>query len=127
MPRILVTDDDPVQLKLQKLVLEGAGHKVSVASDSSGTLDQLEHGRPDLVIMDLRLLNAAGNPDAREGMALIRRMRERGSATPVIVLSGWPEELCGQAEEQMVARVIAKPVLPKELLKAINELITRTA
>ena len=64
----------------------------------------------DLVIMDLRFPNATGEPDAGEGMELIRRIRELGCVMPVIVLSGWPEDLYGQPEERMVSRILLKPV-----------------
>jgi CheY-like chemotaxis protein len=121
MSRILVADDDWMQLDLRKAVLEAAGHEVSVALEPSGALRQLELGW-DLLIMDLRFLNCAGEPDCREGLALIRRIREMGSRVPVVVLSGWPADLYGQPEEKMVSRVMVKPVPTRELLAAIAEL-----
>ena len=121
MSRILVADDDVVQLDLRKRVLETAGHAVTVALDPSGALRQLNRGW-DLLIMDLRFRNCAGESDSREGLALIRRNREMGSSVPVVVLSGWPEDLYGQPEEKMVSRVMVKPVSTRELLAAIAEL-----
>src|SRR6267154_2579414 len=109
MARILVADDDPVQLNLRKIVLEAAGHEVSLAIDPTVALQELERGW-DLLIMDLRFLNSAGRPDTREGLALIRRIRERGSVVPVVVLSGCPDDLYGQPEEKIVSRVMGKPV-----------------
>ncbi|MBZ5620703.1 MAG: response regulator [Acidobacteriia bacterium] len=122
MSRILVADDDVMQLDLRKQVLESVGHEVSVALEPSGTLRLLERGW-DLLITDLRFLNGAGEPDPREGLALIRRIREQGSGVPVVVLSGWPEDLYGQPEEKMVSRVLVKPVPTRELLAAIAELV----
>ena len=121
MSRILLADDDFVGLDLRKQVLESAGHEVAVAFNPGQTLRQLERGWATLLIMDLRFLNAAGEPDPREGMALIRRVRERGYAASVVVLSGWPEELYGQPEEKMVSRVMVKPVASRELLETIAE------
>ncbi len=123
MSRILITDDDRVQLHLHKLLLEAAGHQVAMASDSPATLRQLECERPDLLIMDLRLMNHGGTPDPREGLALIRRVRQLDGRIPVVVLSGWPDELYGAPEEQMVSRVIVKPVDSRELLGLIDELV----
>jgi DNA-binding NarL/FixJ family response regulator len=74
--------------------------------------------------MDLRFPNALGEPDAREGIALIRRIRDLGCRAPVIVLSGWPEALYGQPEEQLVSRILLKPVRTRELLNAIRDLLT---
>ncbi len=127
MPLILIADDDPAQLNLRKMVLEMAGHQVAVALDPRETLRQIERHAPDLVIMDLRFLNPEGESDAREGMALIRRIRERNCRAPVLVLSGWPEEIYGQPEEKMVSRVMVKPVATPDLLRAIDELVGHSA
>ena len=123
MSRILIADDDVIQLDLRKMVLEIAGHQVDVAVSAIGLMRHIEGGQADLVIMDLRFPNAIGQPDPSEGMALIRRIRELGYATPVIVLSGWPEELYGKPEEHMVSRILMKPVMTVTLLEAIREVV----
>jgi CheY-like chemotaxis protein len=123
MPRILVADDDPQQLYLRIMLLEAGGHQVTAALGAAETLGHVEQSAPDLIIMDLRFPNATGEPDSREGLALIRRIRESGCRAPVIVLSGWPEDLYGTPEEQMVSRVMVKPVGMAVLLGAIQELV----
>ncbi|MEO8592544.1 MAG: response regulator [Candidatus Solibacter sp.] len=124
MPCILVADDDAVQLDLRKQLLEIAGYRVEVAFTANQTVRRLENALPDLVIVDLRLANAEGESDAREGLALIRRIRQTSARLPMIVLSGWPDDLYGQPEEQLVSRVLVKPVRTRELLHAIRDLIT---
>ena len=124
MSRILIADDDVIQLDLRKMVLEIAGHHVDVAVSAIGVIRHIESEQADLVIMDLRFPNTIGEPDASEGMALIRRIRELGCATPVIVLSGWPEELYGKPEERMVSRILMKPVMTLTLLEAIREVVS---
>jgi CheY-like chemotaxis protein len=123
MSRILVADDDLVQLDLRKTVLESAGHEVAVAFSPREALRHLERGWANLLIMDLRFPNAAGEPDAREGLTLIRRIREQGCDVPVVVLSGWPEDLYGQPEEKMVSRVMVKPVACRDLLETVEALV----
>jgi CheY-like chemotaxis protein len=122
MSRILVADDDAVQLDLRRFILEVAGYEVAVARDPVAAFDQLGQGC-DLLIMDLRFLNCAGRADAREGLALIRRVRESGSQVPVLVLSGWPDDIYGHPEEKMVSRVMLKPVPSRTLLAEIAELV----
>ncbi len=117
MARVLVADDDHDQLRLFKLVLESAGHVLDVAADPAEMLRRLEQNTPHLLVMDLRF------PDSRVGLALIRHIREQGSTLPVIVLSGWPEELYGQPEEAMVQLILVKPIGPAALLKAIADLL----
>jgi len=122
MSRILVADDDQLQLDLRKLVLEAAGHEVTVALDPPETIRHIQHGDADVVVMDLRFPNSAGTPDSAEGLSLIRRIRDVGCRVPVIVLSGWPDDLYGQPEEEMVSGIMVKPVNPGVLLEAIAAL-----
>src|SRR5579864_4318761 len=120
MPRILVADDDAQQLKLRALLLEAGGHEVAIAFSPSEVMRRL--ATADVVIMDLRFPNARGEPDAAEGLTLIRQIREQGCGAPVIVMSGWPQDLEGSPEEKLVSRVMVKPVGMAALLQAIEEL-----
>ena len=107
-----MADDDPDQLVVTKALLECLGHEVVVAKCPSE---------------DLRFPNAAGQPDSREGMTLIRRIREAGYRLPVVVLSGWPADLYGAPEEEMVSRILVKPVGIPVLLEMIAELTSVSA
>ena len=122
MSHILVADDDAFQLDLQKHLLEIAGHQVETALTAGQTVHCLETAPVDLVIMDLRFPNALGQPDPREGIALIRRIRELGCGAPIIVLSGWPDDLYCQPEESLVSCILLKPVNTPELLGTIRGL-----
>ena len=75
------------------------------------------------MILDLRFPNELGEPDAQEGLALIRRIRDLGCCVPVIVLSGWPDDLYGEPEEQLVSCILLKPVKTREFLDAIRGLL----
>lgn len=113
MARIVVADDDLEQVTLRKQLLEQGGHRVDIALCVESTLFQVESGDADLVIMDLRF------PETRDGVALIHRLRQMGWQKPLIVISGWPEDLYGQPEEAMVSRIMVKPVPMAELLDAV--------
>jgi two-component system, OmpR family, response regulator len=123
MPRILVVDDDLHQLALYRHVLETAGHQVAFACTPLQTLKHMAGASADLVILDLRLLNSHAEPDARLGLALIRELRDSGCTAPLMVLSGWPEDLDGQPEEKLVTRVLPKPVSPPDLVNAVGALL----
>jgi len=122
MSRILVVDDDLQQLDIRKQLLEVAGHQVALAMNPVQTMHAVERGAADLVIMDLRFPNAEGNPDSAEGLALIRSIRDAGFLVPVIVLSGWPDDLYGRPEERMVSRIMVKPVQSAHLVEAVAAL-----
>ena len=123
MSRILVVDDDAVQLDLRKQLLEVAGYQVETALSAQQTERRLERAPADLVILDLRFPNALGEPDAQEGLALIRRIRDLGCRVPLIVLSGWPDDLYGEPEERLVSCILVKPVKTREFLDAIRGLL----
>jgi CheY-like chemotaxis protein len=123
MSRILVVDDDIVQLDLYQQILEIAGYQVEIAFTASETVRRLGNAPADLVIMDLRFPNADGESDPQEGIALIRRIRDLGCRAPVIVLSGWPADLYGEPEEQLVSSILLKPVRTHELLHTIGDLL----
>ena len=122
MSRILIVEDDATQIDLRTKVLEMAGHHVDAAASPTSAIQKLKKEPSDLVIMDLSYPNAHGKSDAAEGIALIRRIREIGCDTPVVVLSGWPDALYDRPEEHMVSRIVMKPVMTPALLEIVREL-----
>lgn len=116
MARILMADDDAEQIAVQQRLLETFGHQVDTALSTAETLNQLARCHPDLIVMDLRF------PRAADGLGLIRGIRAAGCVLPVIVLSGWPDDVYGAPEEKMVSRVLVKGSV-QELLKTIAELM----
>jgi CheY-like chemotaxis protein len=121
MLQVLVADDDAVQLELRGKLLETGGYQVALACSPAETLRLLPLA--DLVVMDLRFRNTRGDADPQEGLSLIRNIRGAGFRAPVIVISGWPEELVGSPEERLVSRIMVKPVGLKALLEAIREVL----
>src|SRR5579863_6477435 len=117
MARILVVDDDPEQVALQQKLLEAFGHHVTPSVCAAEALRQLTQCRPDLIVVDLRL------PSAYDGLALLRAIRGAGCRVPIILQSGWPDDIYGTPEEKMVSRVLLKGSI-RELLAVIAELFT---
>lgn len=121
MCRLLVADDDVQQLGIRKLLLEAAGHEVTVAEDAPEARRLLQELRPEVLVMDLRL------PELEDGLSLIRCVDEQHLAVQIIVLSGWTEELCDLPEEKLVCRVIGKPFRNDHLLEAISVAVSAPA
>jgi two-component system, OmpR family, KDP operon response regulator KdpE len=82
---ILVVDDEPAIRRLLRASLGVAGYHVVEAADAASGLAALARDRPDLVLLDL------GLPD-RDGLDVVRSMREAGDRTPIIILSSRGEE-----------------------------------
>jgi len=76
---ILVVEDDEQIAELMRDFLEAEGFHVRHAASGRETSEQLEQGRPDLVLLDVML------PD-ESGFEICRRLR-RDSTVPVLFLS----------------------------------------
>jgi CheY-like chemotaxis protein len=114
MARILVVDDDTAGLGLRKLILERAGHEVFSASDAKRARALFAEIQPHCVILDLRL------PEVAAGLALIGEFRHASPDVRIVVLSGWPLDLEGTPEAQMVNVVLAKPIRTAALVRALG-------
>ena len=71
---------------------------------------------PKCVVLDLRL------PEAEHGLALIREFRAAAPEVRIIVLAGWPLDLEGSPEAQMVNLVLTKPIRTAALLESLKTL-----
>jgi two-component system KDP operon response regulator KdpE len=80
----LIVDDEPPIRKLLRMGLVSQGYEVLEAADANSAVAQLAE-KPALVILDL------GLPDL-DGLELLRRIRQRQSDLPVVVLSSRADE-----------------------------------
>jgi DNA-binding response OmpR family regulator len=78
--QILVADDDRSLLLALDWSLRQAGHEPTLVEDGDSADAALEKDAFDLVILDLGL-------PVVSGLDVLRRLRERGAAVPVLVLS----------------------------------------
>lgn len=82
--RILIVDDNPVNLKLARSVLEIEGYEVDAAVDAENALDYLATRSPDLILMDIAL-------PGMDGLTLTRKLKAdpRWRGIPVIALTAF--------------------------------------
>ena len=82
--RILIVDDNPVNLKLARNVLEIEGYTVDGTVDAEDALVYLGTHSPDLILMDIAL-------PGMDGLALTRKLKAdpRWRAIPVIALTAF--------------------------------------
>jgi hypothetical protein len=116
MARILLVDDGVDQLTIHRVLLEGLSYQVATAISAEAALEEITQSLPDVIALDLRM------PEVPDGLGLIRTIREQGCQAPIIVLSGWPDDIYDTPEEQMVSRVLMKGDV-RELLQTIKELL----
>ncbi len=86
-----------------------------LAGTGEGALTALRSRLPDLVLLDLKMPHGSG-------VDVIREVRTRDSELPVIIITGYPDsELLHQALDHSPLLVMAKPVDPEKILKAVSQ------
>jgi two-component system OmpR family response regulator len=119
--RVLVVEDEARLAAQLALSLREAGYAVDLAADGDRAdfLGQTE--RYDAVVLDLGL----PGPD---GLTVLRRWREAGLATPVLVLTArgsWHEKVIGI--DTGADDYVAKPFRMEEVLARLRALIRRSS
>jgi CheY-like chemotaxis protein len=101
MPRLLCVDDEPDVLEMLGATL-GEDHEVLAAGSAREALEILER-TPNvrLAIIDFMM------PEC-DGLTLVRSMRERGYALPVILYSGYVESLPREYVGSLRLKVVGK-------------------
>ncbi|MEA2662187.1 MAG: hypothetical protein QOH08_1759 [Chloroflexota bacterium] len=111
--RVLVVDDDPEIRRLVSEILASAGYDVQTAVDGDHALRSAIALRPDLIILDVHV------PDAAMAIRFSDRYRERvpsDQRAPIVALSGAPDlETAGQ--RLGAAGFLAKPFELEDLLR----------
>jgi DNA-binding response OmpR family regulator len=80
MTQILIVEDEDRIASFLTKGLKGAGYAVNWAVSGAEALALARTDAPDLIILDLGLADL-------DGMAVLRRLRDQGSAVPVIILT----------------------------------------
>lgn len=79
--RLLVTDDDPIQLRAAARLLKTLGHTGALATQGQMALDLLERQSFDVMLLDLRM-------PVLDGLETLARLRPRHPKLPVVLVSG---------------------------------------
>lgn len=85
MKRIIVVDDDADIAEIINKYLAREGFSVSVFHEADSVLEALEHGLPDMFILDIMM-------PGMDGLELCKKIRRRGDV-PVIFVSARSEEV----------------------------------
>jgi two-component system cell cycle response regulator DivK len=119
MPKVLVIEDNPANMKLALLLLHNVGHTVLCAGDAETGLTLARAEQPDLILMDIQLPGM----DGLAATALLKK-DPATAAIPVIALTAMAMK---QDQEKTRAAgcdsYIAKPLRFRELYAAIDGLL----
>ncbi|HEY8267771.1 MAG TPA: response regulator transcription factor [Xanthobacteraceae bacterium] len=119
--RLLVVEDDREAAEYLKKALREAGHVAEIAGDGETGLALALDGDFDVLVVDRML-------PKRDGLSLVAELREKGRATPVLILSA-----LGQVDDRVTGLraggddYLSKPYSFSELLARIEALARRGA
>ncbi len=118
--RVLLADDDASMRKLLRKVLEREGYEVHEALDGLETLDAIEAGQADLVILDHDMPNLTG-------LGVLEELRARVSTAsiPVIMLTARTDDTELEALELGAQDFLTKPVQPRSLVARVRAVLKR--
>ena len=118
MPKILIVEDSPDNMKLFRTLLTLRGHEVVGLSGGDGLLDTIARERPALVLMDIQL-------PGKDGFALLSEIRGSPHAG-LRVLALTAHAMQGDRERALAAGFdgyITKPIdirsFPEQIQQAV--------
>ena len=118
VPRVLIVDDDPLVLRIERVALTRAGFEVSAATSISEAYEEL--GRvgeaPVIALVDLFL-------GTESGLDLVRGLKARGFVGPVIGVSG-----DARSEEALAAGAdgfLPKPFSPAQIVACVQSALSK--
>lgn len=116
---ILVVDDDPNIRKVVRFALAREGWTVHEADDGTSGLEQVEHVKPHLVVLDISM-------PRMDGTAVCRELRARGNDVPIIFLSSRNDEIDRVLGLELGADdFVTKPFSPRELVARVRAYFRR--
>lgn len=116
--QIVVADDDPMARLGCRAMLEGAGHRVSLAQDGAVATDLIENGEIDLLLLDVLM-------PRKEGLETLMDIKRRFPGIVVVMMSAGGArtefDFLAAASKLGADRVLRKPFSQADLLALIEE------
>jgi CheY-like chemotaxis protein len=115
--KILIVDDNPINLKLAASVLGCEGYNVLEASDAIQALSVISETPPDLILMDIAM-------PGMDGLTLTRRLKNDPVTRDILIIALTASAMKGDEEKARVAGCdgyITKPIDTRKLAAQIAE------
>lgn len=121
--KILIVEDNEINLKLIRTVLKAKGFQLAEARDGEEALKIVDVERPDIILMDIQIPKI-------DGLEVTRRLREMEShkGKPIIALTAHAME--GDKKKFLEAGCdgyIAKPINTRTFVDKIEAILIETA
>ena len=116
---ILVVDDNPLNLKLTRILLAGEGYEVYTAMNAEEMAAALRSLRPRLILMDIQL-------PGTDGLELARRLKQDPATRDVPVVALTAYAMKGDEQRALGAGCdgyVAKPIDTRSLPELIRRFL----
>lgn len=114
MPKILVIEDNELNLKLMKDILEAQGYHVETASDGQDGIQKANDNEFDLILLDIQMPEVSGYDF----------LQQYDKKTPVVVVSACAMDTeIEKAKALGCADYIAKPIRIVEFISTVKKYI----
>jgi signal transduction histidine kinase/DNA-binding response OmpR family regulator len=123
--RVLVVEDNAVNQKVARRMIEQLGCRVDVAANGREALELLEHGFYDVVFMDVHMPEM----DGFEATAALRE-RERAGAKRSFVVAMTARAMTGDRERCLAAGMdgyVSKPITAERVVEMLLQALGRRA
>ncbi|HEY7216464.1 MAG TPA: response regulator [Thermoanaerobaculia bacterium] len=120
---ILIVDDNPVNLKLVRVLLASQGYEVRTAGDAEEALAVLRELTPRLILMDIQL-------PGMDGLELTRRLRADPAMRGVVILGLTAYAMKGDQEKVLAAGCdgyISKPIDTRKFPQLVAEYLEKSS
>jgi CheY-like chemotaxis protein len=114
---ILIVDDNPVNLKLVRVLLAGEGYDARTAGDAEEALETLREFHPKLILMDIQL-------PGMDGLELTKRLKGNPATRDIVILALTAYAMKGDDKKMLDAGCdgyIAKPIDTRTLPRIISK------
>ena len=114
---ICVIDDDADVLKSLQFLLETEGFDVRTFRSGSALLGSHARNEADCLVVDYKMAGI-------DGLELVQRLRDLSIGTPIILITGYPDEnIAAKASSAGVRQVLLKPYLQDSLAECVRNAI----
>lgn len=113
-PMIYVVDDDTDVLGSLRFLLETDGFDVRTFRSAAALLNENAADKADCIVIDFKM-------PTMSGIDLANRLRKRQVGTPIILITGYPDENIGEkAAAAGIRHVLLKPHIEESLVSRIR-------
>src|SRR5712692_2261398 len=103
---ILIVDDNQMNLKLVRVVLQNEGYDVRTAADAEEALAVLQGWRPHLILMDMQL-------PGMDGLELTRQLKRDPATSDIVIVAITAYAMKGDEQKAVYAGCdgyVTKPI-----------------